>query len=175
MYLTAIAERAVQLPGNLSFLASSYSHRRLRSHSKKSEKQTETATLAILQRQGLQLRPTYAKESLTAYLDQLDLTWVSLFKICFHVYSCLCMRGKTIAQNTYLKKLSALQTCKTPGLRGEWRRAREWRILPESCVKHEQCFFVQLQVTNKIYFTQVLKHLVQPPAQSKVKLDDLLI
>lgn len=51
------------------------------------------------------------------------------------------MGGKTIGQKTYLKKLSALQTCKTPGMGGERRRAREWRILPDSYVKHEQCFF----------------------------------
>lgn len=48
-HLIAVAEKAVQSPGNLSFLASSYSHRWLRSHSKKSGKPTETATLATLQ------------------------------------------------------------------------------------------------------------------------------
>lgn len=68
--------------------------------------------------------------------------------------------GRTTEQKTYLKKLSGLQTCWTPEARGERRKAKECRVLPESYIKHGSgFFFFQLQVTNKLRFTQFLEHL----------------
>lgn len=98
------------------------SRRKPGSHSKGSGKQTETGTLAILQCQACSSVPSNflpgPAGSNVGFIPPATSVFMDIL-----VYT---------GQETYLK-----QTCKTPGLAGEQRRGREWKILPESCVKHE--------------------------------------